>query len=111
MRQSAPETPRFPPGLLTGSVCDPQAAAGPSGRRLVRSAAQHGCNDGAEKIAGLMQAIVEGGVGDVGDSGHVRPGCSLPQRKPARTPGQRKMQEGLDALDPAPPDESFRRTG
>ena len=77
------------------SIRDPQAASRPARTRRRRPGRQQFRDDRREEVAGLMQAVVERGVGQIGHAAQMRPGGGLPQRHAAGTARQRKAQKRL----------------
>ena len=49
-----------------------------------------------------MQAVVERGVGQIGDAAQIRPAGGLPQRHAAGTARQRKAQKNFRIRNAAP---------
>ena len=91
------------------AIRNPENAARPSKVRTRRLGPQHRRHDLREKLARLMQPIVERGVGQIRDPSQLRPSRRLPQRQAARTARQGQSQQRPRVRHAPPPPKRPRR--
>jgi hypothetical protein len=89
-------------------VRNAQNPARPAKIRARNLALQHRRSDRRQKLAGIMQAIVERGVGQLRHASQMGPRRRIPQRQTARTARQRKPQQRLRAGNALPPQKRIR---
>jgi hypothetical protein len=85
------------------AVRDPENAARPSKAGPRRLGLQHRGHDRREKLARLVQPIIERGVGQLRHLSQMRPSRRLPQRQAARTARQRQPQKRSRIRHAPPP--------
>jgi len=91
------------------AIRNPENAARPSKARTRRLGPQHRRHDLREKLARLMQPIVERGVGQIRDPSQLRPSRRLPQRQAAGTARQGQSQQRWRVRHAPPPPKRPRR--